>query len=166
MGMQKLTSKRKHMVIKTSKNSKKNFEKANFFVKNKDLVFRILFTLLVLVLIRVGMYLTVPGVTISADYSEKVSDIQFFQLLSTLGGGSIGKFSILALGVSPYITASIIVQLLSTDVIPVLTRWAKSGERGRKKLDRLTKVLMIPFAIMQGEATVFTLITQGLITPK
>lgn len=68
------------------------------------------------------MYLTVPGIKISDDYQERVSSIQFFQLLATLGGGSIGKFSILTLGVSPYITASIIVQLLSTDVIPVLSR--------------------------------------------
>ncbi|ATZ18534.1 preprotein translocase subunit SecY [Williamsoniiplasma somnilux] len=165
MKAKKLTIKRKTNFVKTSKN-KNDFEKSNFFVKNKDLVFRIVFTLLILVIIRAGMYLTVPGISISDDYSQKVSDIQFFQLLATLGGGSIGKFSILALGVSPYITASIIVQLLSTDVIPVLTRWSKSGERGRKKIDKLTKVLMIPFAIMQGEATVFTLISQGLITPK
>lgn len=139
---------------------------SNFFIKNKDLILRIIFTIFILLVIRGAMYLTVPGIQIAADYEERVSSIQFFQLLATLGGGSIGKFSILTLGVSPYITASIIVQLLSTDVIPVLSRWTKSGERGRKKLDRLTKVLMIPFAIMQGEATVFTLISQGIITPK
>lgn len=150
---------------KTSK-KQSDFQKSNFFIKNKDLVLRVAFTLFVLILIRMGMFLTVPGIQISSDYEDKVSNIQFFQLLATLGGGSIGKFSILALGVSPYITASIIVQLLSTDVIPVLTRWTKSGERGRKKLDRLTKILMIPFAVMQGEATVFTLISQQIITPK
>lgn len=166
--MAKISKAKAKRLLTIRKTSQKinDFQKPNFFVKNKDLLLRIIFTILVLVLIRVGMYLTVPGIQISKDYEEKISDIQFFQLLATLGGGSIGKFSILALGVSPYITASIIVQLLSTDVIPVLTRWAKSGERGRRKLDRLTKFLMIPFAIMQGEATVFTLISQGLITPK
>ncbi|AGJ90982.1 preprotein translocase subunit SecY [Mycoplasma putrefaciens] len=148
-----------------SLNKKNDFVKTNFFIKNKDLVYRIAFTLLALVIIRIGVYITVPGVRLDPKFAAETSRIQFFQLLSTLGGGSVGRFSILALGVSPYITASIIVQLLSTDVIPVLTRWNKSGERGRKKLDRLTKIIMIPFAIMQAEATIFTLSSQGLITP-
>lgn len=148
-----LTNKRRH----TKKVKTNDFDKNNFLVKNKDLVLRIVFTFFVLVIIRAGMFLTVPGVTIDQKAMQEAQGMDFFQLMSTLGGGSIGKFSILALGVSPFITASIIVQLLSTDVIPVLTNWAKSGERGRKKLDRLTKILMIPFAIMQAEATVFTL---------
>ncbi|WP_434343814.1 preprotein translocase subunit SecY [Mycoplasma sp. 06067-C1-B144P-99-0482-3] len=148
-----------------SSNKKKNLFKLSFFTKNKDLIYRILFTLLALVIIRLGVYITVPGVTLDKRFATDSSRIQFFQLLSTLGGGSIGRFSILALGVSPYITASIIVQLLSTDVIPVLTRWSKSGERGRKKLDKLTKIIMIPFALMQAEATIFTLSSQGLIIP-
>lgn len=150
-----------------SKNkSKKEFEKGNFFVRNKDLVKRIVFTLVVLILIRVGTFLTVPGVELSENFNAGINNQEFFQLLATLGGGTIGQFSILALGVSPYITASIIVQLLSTDVIPVLTRWSKSGERGRRKLDRLTKLITIPFAIMQSVATIFTLSTTGLISPK
>ncbi|AME10921.1 preprotein translocase subunit SecY [Mycoplasma mycoides subsp. mycoides] len=148
-----------------SSTKKKNLFKSNFFTKNKDLILRILFTLLALIIIRLGVYITVPGVTLDKRFATDSSRIQFFQLLSTLGGGSIGRFSILALGVSPYITASIIVQLLSTDVIPVLTRWSKSGERGRKKLDKLTKIIMIPFALMQAEATIFTLSSQGLIVP-
>ncbi|PTD31656.1 preprotein translocase subunit SecY [Mycoplasma leachii] len=146
-------------------NKKKNPFKSSFLTKNKDLIYRILFTLLALIIIRLGVYITVPGVTLDKRFATDSSRIQFFQLLSTLGGGSIGRFSILALGVSPYITASIIVQLLSTDVIPVLTRWSKSGERGRKKLDKLTKIIMIPFALMQAEATIFTLSSQGLIIP-
>ncbi|WP_051464734.1 preprotein translocase subunit SecY [Spiroplasma sabaudiense] len=146
--------------------AKSEFVKGNFFIRNKDLVKRIVFTLIVLVLVRMGTLLTVPGVALSSNFKESIDNQEFFQLLSTLGGGSIGRFSILALGVSPYITASIIVQLLSTDVIPVLSRWNKSGERGRKKLDRLTKLLTIPFALMQGIATIFTLVQQGLISPK
>ncbi|WP_338972827.1 preprotein translocase subunit SecY [Spiroplasma endosymbiont of Panorpa germanica] len=153
-------SKRKNTTVKDE------FVKGNFFIRNKDLVKRIVFTLIVLVLVRLGTLLTVPGVTLSPNFKESIDNQEFFQLLSTLGGGSIGRFSILALGVSPYITASIIVQLLSTDVIPVLSRWNKSGERGRKKLDRLTKLLTIPFALMQGIATIFTLVQQGLISPK
>lgn len=159
--MAKVVKTKQNKLTKLRKEPKKvkvnDFDKNNFFVKNKDLVLRIVFTFFVLVIIRVGMFLTVPGVTIDQKAMQEAQGMDFFQLMSTLGGGSIGKFSILALGVSPFITASIIVQLLSTDVIPVLANWAKSGERGRKKLDRLTKILMVPFAIMQAEATVFTL---------
>ncbi|WP_339020722.1 preprotein translocase subunit SecY [Spiroplasma endosymbiont of Atherix ibis] len=145
---------------------KNEFAKGNFFIRNKDLIKRIVFTLIVLILIRMGTLLTVPGIQVSPNFKQQIGNQDFFQLLSTLGGGSIGQFSILALGVSPYITASIIVQLLSTDVIPVLTRWSKSGERGRRKLDRLTKLLAIPFALMQSVATIFTLTSQGLIDAK
>ncbi|AKU80250.1 preprotein translocase subunit SecY [Spiroplasma turonicum] len=160
-------NKTKAKVKKTKSLKNKNeFAKGNFFIRNKDLIKRIVFTLLVLVLIRAGTLLTVPGVSISSNFQSSIGNQEFFQLLSTLGGGSIGQFSIIALGVSPYITASIIVQLLSTDVIPVLTRWNKSGERGRRKLDRLTKVLTIPFALMQSTATIFTLSSQGLISAK
>lgn len=137
-----------------------------FFVKNKDLIKRICFTLFILILIRLGSYLTVPGVRISPNFKYLSNNDQFFNLISMLGGGTLGNFSILALGISPYITASIIVQLLSTDVIPPLSRWSKDGERGQKKLDRLTKLLTIPFAIMQGIATIFTMINQGIIFPK
>lgn len=107
----------------TSKTKDKNeFAKGNFFIRNKDLIKRIVFTLIVLVIIRAGTLLTVPGIDLSSNFKTGVDNQEFFQLLATLGGGTIGQFSILALGVSPYITASIIVQLLSTDVIPVLTR--------------------------------------------
>lgn len=122
---------------------------------------------MVLAIIRLGSYITVPGVTIDKNLSDaSKSSQEFFKLLSMIGGGSIDKFSIFALGLSPYITASIIVQLLSTDLIPVLTRWSKSGEKGRRKLDKLTKVLAIPFALMQGFATILTLEQQGIIKPQ
>lgn len=98
------------------------FTSTNFFVKNKDFFKRILITLGILLFIRFGTYLTVPGVTVNKDLNNLSSSSQFFALISLLGGGTLGKFSILALGVSPYITASIIVQLLSTDVVPVFTR--------------------------------------------
>lgn len=143
-----------------------SFVSGNLLVKHKDLLKRVLITLFILLLIRVGSYVTVPGIQVSKNFSSQASGTDFFNLLSLLGGGTIGKFSILALGVSPYITASIIVQLLSTDVVPSMTRWAKSGEKGRKKLDRVTKYLTVPFALMQGIATIFTLKASGAITPK
>ncbi|XHK03701.1 preprotein translocase subunit SecY [Spiroplasma endosymbiont of Anurida maritima] len=153
--------------IKNKSTTKKNtFDKSNFFVKNKDLVKRVLITLFILVLIRLGTYITVPGVQLNEGFQSLVEQDQFFGLISMLGGGTLGSFSILALGVSPYITASIIVQLLSTEVVPPLARWAKGGERGKKKLDRLTKYLTIPFAVMQGIAIIFTMINEGVISAK
>ncbi|WP_342252546.1 preprotein translocase subunit SecY [Spiroplasma endosymbiont of Amphibalanus improvisus] len=151
--------------LKNKKNTNLEFED-NFFVKNKDLIKRVAFTLFILFIIRLGSYLTVPGIIVNTDLNDLSSENQFFALISMLGGGTLGKFSILALGVSPYITASIIVQLLSTDVIPVMSRWAKSGDKGRKKLDNVTKILTIPFALAQGVATIFTVAQNGAITPK
>ncbi len=143
---------------------KKKVVRDNFFTHNKNLLWRILFTLLIIVFIRFMSHLTVPGIKVLK--STDINNNEFLNLISMLGGGTIGKFSIVALGVSPYITASIIVQLLSTDVIPVLTRWSKSGQKGRKKLDRLTRILTIPFALMQGTATIFTMVKEGIIEPK
>lgn len=101
--------------------------------KYKEVIIRILFTIFILFIFRVGAFITVPGVTLNEDLSSSNSSgIEFFNLISMLGGGAISRFSVFALGVSPYITASIIVQLLSTDVVPTLTRWAKSGEKGKK----------------------------------
>lgn len=89
----------------------------------KEVILRILFTIFVLVIFRVGSFITAPGVHLNADLmGSNNSGLEFFNLISMLGGGAINRFSIFALGVSPYITASIIVQLLSTDVVPTLTR--------------------------------------------
>ncbi len=152
------------MFSKKNKNVKTIKAHNNFFLHNKNLLWRIAFTLLIIIFIRFMSHLTVPGVIVKS--STDISNNEFLNLISMLGGGTIGKFSIVALGVSPYITASIIVQLLSTDVVPVLTRWSKSGENGRKKLDLLTRFLTIPFALMQGTATIFTMAKEGIIQPK
>lgn len=138
-----------------------------FSKKHHDILSRIVFTLAILLIICLGGLITLPGVILNKNLSENNPRNQdFFKLLSILGGGSIEKFSIFSLGLSPYITASIIVQLLSTDLIPILTRWAKSGEKGRRKLDTLTKWITLPFALMQGFATILTLAQQGVIEVK
>lgn len=133
--------------------------------KYKEVIIRILFTIFILFIFRVGSFITVPGVTLNEDLSNSNSSgIEFFNLISMLGGGAISRFSVFALGVSPYITSSIIVQLLSTDVVPTLTRWAKSGEKGKRKLELMNRVLTVPFAIMQGFATIFGLQSQNIIS--
>ena len=70
--------------------------------------------------------------------------------MNMLGGGTLEKFSLFSLGVSPYITSSIIIELLSMDVIPALAQWNKEGNTGKKKKDKVTRVLTLALAIIQG----------------
>lgn len=104
-------------------------------IKDKTLRNRILFTLGVLIVFRFGATLTVPGVVISGD----IESGSIFEIMNMLGGGALNQFSLFALGVSPYITASIIIQVLSMDVIPSLSQLAKSGEKGKRELQKTTK---------------------------
>lgn len=73
-----------------------------------------------------------------------------FGIMNMLGGGTLEKFSLFSLGVSPYITSSIIIELLSMDVIPALAQWNKEGNTGKKKKDKVTRVLTLALAIIQG----------------
>lgn len=97
--------------------------------KNKEIVDRIFFTIMILLVFRIGAAITVPGVNID-NFSFANSDA--LSLMNMLGGGTLQNFSIFALGVSPYITAQIIVQLLTMDVLPALTELSKQGQYGRK----------------------------------
>lgn len=101
--------------------------------KNKEIVNRIFFTVMILFVFRIGAQITVPGVTLNDDMSNYLSQNNALSLMNLLGGGTLQSFSIFALGVSPYITAQIIIQLLSTDVLPALTELKRQGQYGRKK---------------------------------
>ena len=96
------------------------FAKFISMLKNKEIRKRILFTLAMLFVFRIGAAITVPGVDIDA-LKAGMGDSSFLSMLNMLGGGALEQLSIFALGVSPYITASIVIQLLSMDVIPHLT---------------------------------------------
>ena len=91
-------------------------------LKNKEIMNRILFTILILFVFRIGAQITVPGVVIdkASELGQFLSGNNPLSLMNLMGGGTLQSFSIFALGVSPYITAQIIVQLLSTDVLPAL----------------------------------------------
>ncbi|MDD9150540.1 MULTISPECIES: preprotein translocase subunit SecY [unclassified Sporolactobacillus] len=97
---------------------------------------KIIFTLLMLIVFRIGTFIPVPGINSSLI---NISDSSAFGLFNTFGGGALQNFSIISMGVMPYITASIIVQLLQMDVVPKLTEWSKQGEMGRRKLNQLTR---------------------------
>ena len=117
-----------------------------FAKKNKDLRKRIYFTLLVLSIYVIGTTIEVPGT------QEITKDLGFLELLNVMGGGALQRFSIFALGVSPYITASIIIQLLQMDIIPYFSELAKQGHTGQQKLNQITRYVGIVFAFVQGYA--------------
>lgn len=118
------------------------------FFHNKDVLNRILFTLAIFLVFRIGSAITVPGVHTSSNLWDDSNSS--FSLLNMMGGGALQNFSILALGVSPYITAQIIIQLLSMDVLPALTALTKEGETGRRKLDVVTRILSVVLGAVQA----------------
>ena len=113
---------------------------------NKDLRKRIYFTLGALLIFIVGTNLRVPGT------QDITKNLGFLELINAMGGGALKNFSILALGVSPYITASIIIQLLEMDIVPYFSELAKEGPVGRQKLNKITRYIGIGFAFLQGYA--------------
>lgn len=121
---------------------------------NKDIRNRILFTLFAFLVYRLGSAITVPDVN-TADLVAGMNDNSLFAMINLLGGGGLEQFSVFALGVTPYITASIIIQLLSMDVIPYLTELSKGGANGRKQLDKYTRYLAVVFAFVQSFSLVY-----------
>jgi len=117
-----------------------------FTKKNKDIRKRIYFTLAVLTLFIIGTTIEIPGT------QEITKNLGFLELLNVMGGGALRNFSIFALGVTPYITASIVVQLLQMDIVPYFSDLAKQGHTGRQKLNQITRYLGIVFGFVQGYA--------------
>ena len=114
--------------------------------KKKDLRKRIYFTLLVLTIYVIGISIEVPGT------QQITKNLGFLELLNVMGGRALKNFSIFALGVSPYITASIIIQLLQMDIIPYFSELGKQGATGQQKLNQITRYVGILFAFVQGYA--------------
>ncbi|SDI07382.1 protein translocase subunit secY/sec61 alpha [Alteribacillus persepolensis] len=113
-----------------------------------DLRRKIFFTLAMLVVFRIGSFIPVPGS--NNDVLNFADQANAFGFLNTFGGGALSQFSIFAMGVMPYITASIVVQLLRMDVVPKFTEWAKQGEAGRRKLAQFTRYFTVVLAFIQG----------------
>ena len=119
-------------------------------LKTPDVRKRLLYTLLLIVIFRLGCYITVPGVDTFA-LSEAFGEANgMASLIDLISGGAFSRFSIFAMSISPYITASIVIQLL-TMVIPALERLSKEGgEEGRKKINHYTKILTVFLALIEG----------------
>jgi preprotein translocase subunit SecY len=134
--------------------------KLSLIWKTKDLRNKILIVLGLLLLTRVLAHIPIPGIDVSGlkDFFQKS---QFFNMLDIFSGGGLTNFSIVMLGVGPYITASIIMQLL-TIIIPSFAEMQKEGgEAGRAQINQYTRYLAIPLAILQGFGTIRILQTQG-----
>src|SRR5699024_7882160 len=127
------------------------FRTISNFMRVADIRKKIVFTLLMLVIFRIGTFIPVPFTDSEAigfmDDSQNV-----FGFLNTFGGGALQNFSILAMGIMPYITASILMQLLQMDVVPKFTEWKKQGEMGRKKIAQVTRYGTVGLAFIQGIA--------------
>ena len=115
--------------------------------KNKEIRTKILITLALLFLYRIGCWLPVPG--INKEVFGATSGNGLLELLSAVTGSALSNGAILALGISPYINASIIVQLLGA-AIPALERYSKQGEEGRKKLNKITRYVTLALALIQS----------------
>ncbi len=115
-----------------------------FRSSNKDLRIRILFTLGVLFIFAVGNAITIPGMNVISG------DIGFLELFNAMSGGGLKQFSIFALGVMPYITATIIIQILQMDIIPYFKELKEMGEIGKRKIAKITRYSGLAIAFIQG----------------
>ena len=119
-------------------------------LKTPEVRKRLLYTLLLIVIFRLGCYITVPGVNTIALEEAMSSTDGIAGLINIISGGAFSRFSVFAMSISPYITASIVIQLLSM-IIPSLERLTKEGgEQGRKKINRYTKILTIILALIEA----------------
>jgi preprotein translocase subunit SecY len=127
-----------------------------------DLRRKILYTFLILAIYRLFSHVPVPGVN-SGALEELFRSNQLLGLLDLLSGGAMANFSIMAMGVYPYITATIILQLL-TPIIPSLQAMQKEGEQGRNKLNRIGWYMTVPLALLQayGQAVLMTQMSGGV----
>lgn len=132
-------------------------------LKSPEIRKKLLFTLLLIVIFRLGCYITIPMVNI-ATLNETMSSNSngITGLINIVSGGAFSRLSIFAMSITPYITSSIIVQLLAM-VIPSLERLTKEGgEEGRKKVDRITKLISLALALVEAVGIYFSYKTSGL----
>ena len=126
-----------------------------FAPTNKDLRGRILFTLGALMIFIMGIGVQVPG-------TGKIGqNLGFLELINVMGGGAFKQFSIFALGVMPYISATIITSLLQMDILPYFTELRESGPAGRQKINQINRYLGIFIAFVEGFAMSFALVSNA-----
>ena len=130
-------------------------------LKTPDVRKRLLYTLLLIVLFRLGCYITVPGVNVTV-LNSSMSTTGFAEFVDIISGGAFSRFSIFAMSISPYITASIVVQLLAM-IIPSWERMTKEGgEEGRRIINKYTKIITIILALVEAIGIYLSYRTSGV----
>lgn len=127
----------------------------------KDLRYKIIVVVLLLVATRIIAHIPMPGVNLE-QLRTFFDQNQIFGLLNMFSGGTMSSFSVALMGVGPYITSSIVFQLLAM-IIPKLEEMQKEGEAGRNKINQYTRILTVPLAIVQGYSMLYLLRSQGII---
>lgn len=120
-------------------------------LKTPEIRKKLLYTLLLLVIFRLGCYITIPGVdVVSLEATKDAYTNSVTGMINMISGGAFSRLSIFAMSITPYITASIVIQLLGM-VVPALERLTKEGgEEGRKKIDRYTKIITLVLSLVEG----------------
>src|SRR5580693_4093858 len=130
--------------------------------KSPEIRKKLLFTLAIFFVFRIFAHIPVAGVNI-VQLKQLFASNQFLGFLDIFSGGTLSNFSIMALGLNPYINASIILQLL-TMVIPKLEDLSKEGDSGRRKINQYTRILTIPLSVLQAIGVFALLKSQSLVT--
>ena len=133
-------------------------KKLTSIFKNKEVFNRVMFTLVILFIFKLGSTITIPRVDVTNVDIQNSTDI--FGLMNILGGGALKNFSLFAMGVTPYINASIVVSLLAMGVLPKLEELSKQGAVGRRKLDNVTRALTLVLAGVQAYGVIVTMQNQ------
>src|SRR3989338_4876994 len=139
------------------------YEKILFLFKNKDIRKKFLFVIFLFVVFRIAANVPIPGIGLE-NLRKFFEQNQVFGLLNIFSGGALSNFSIVLMGVGPYITATIILQLL-TMIFPALEKMYKEeGEAGRHKFNQYGRLLTIPFSALEGYGILTLFSRQGVIT--
>ena len=131
------------------------FTKAKQILSNREILLKILITFGLLLVFKAGTYIPIPLVS-TTSIKQILDGNSFLTVLNAFSGGGLSNFSILALGISPYITSSIVIQMLQL-VIPKFKEWGESGEVGKQKLNRVTRYTTIVVAMVQALLIIFSL---------
>ena len=132
------------------------FNKVKLILNNKSLMKKIGLTFLILFIYKVFAFIPVPLLQVDA-ITNMINETSFFDFLNTFSGGALGRFSIMALGISPYITASIVIQILQMDIVPLFKEWGEQGDAGKKKINKVTRYVAMVLAFFNALAIILGL---------
>ncbi len=134
--------------------------------KNKDVLNKILFTLLIFLVYRAAVFIHIPMINRDQISELFTNPTGFLGIMDAFTGSALSNLSIIALGIGPYITASIVIQLLQMDIIPILKEWSEEGETGKQKINQVTRYLAIGLAFVQALGMIigFQLTSPGMFS--